>query len=73
MVEWVNASAPPIDSDWRASLEILAIWNIVSQNHTWAYKHIPREQNAIADCLAKLGRMHSWDTMGYTYSLFLAT
>lgn len=61
---------PPTDVDWRAHKEIFDIWKKVKCNKGFNCVHITREQNTLADELAKRGRIIGEDYMGFSFPMF---
>lgn len=59
--------APPLEAEWRAFTEIFDVWKSFKQNEGFKCVHVGREQNGVADSLAKLGRKEGWDITGHTY------
>ncbi|XP_078150218.1 uncharacterized protein LOC144545526 [Carex rostrata] len=59
----------PQEEDWRASRELHEIWRAFKQNSRFSCQHIPRDQNDLADILAKKGRIHGGHFTGYTFPL----
>lgn len=70
LVEAVSDSRPPADVDWRAFSVILKLWDEFRSNENFECIHIARESNTLADRLAKLGRICSWDCTGFTFPCF---
>ncbi|XP_078153121.1 uncharacterized protein LOC144548322 [Carex rostrata] len=67
----VSQFHPPMDTDWRALDDIMQIWEMMKTNQGFVCRHIGREENGIADGLAKLGSRegYAWKYMGFTYPI----
>ena len=64
---------PPMEADWRAFKEFYKAWELFKIYKDFNCTFIQRENNMIADSLAKLGRGNGWDYSGFTFPLFLQT
>lgn len=70
LVQAVSQYQPPLDVDWKAYREVHQIWLAAQRNRGWVFCHINRDQNEIADKLAKLGRIQGHRIVGYRYPIF---
>lgn len=70
LAEAIMEFNPPTDVDWRAHKEIFDIWKKVKCNKGFNCVHITREQNTLADELAKRGRIIGEDYMGFSFPMF---
>ncbi|XP_078154191.1 uncharacterized protein LOC144549360 [Carex rostrata] len=70
LVQAVSQYQPPIDVDWKAYGEIHQMWLAAKRNREWVFCHINRDQNVIADKLAKLGRIEGDRIVGHRYPIY---
>ncbi|XP_078175152.1 uncharacterized protein LOC144568653 [Carex rostrata] len=61
---------PPLEVDWRAHREIFDVWKKMRSNRGFTVLHESRENNGIADSLAKRGRRMGDSFLGFTYPMF---
>lgn len=61
---------PPADVDWRAFAEIFEAWKLLRLNQGFSCVAIPRNQNDMADHLAKTGRIQGEEYTGFTYPIY---
>lgn len=64
LVNACTAQQPPIEVDWKAHKEIYVIWKMIKCNPGFRCCHIGREQNELADFLAKQGRLMGGSYIG---------
>lgn len=70
LVNASNAQQPPVEVDWRAHKEMYDIWKKLKCTPGFTCSHIGREQNELADTLAKKGRILGGSYEGFTFPIF---
>lgn len=65
-----TALTPPIEVDWKAQKEIYDIWKILKCNPGFGCYFVSRNQNEMADELAKRGRIKGGSFTGFTFPSF---
>lgn len=70
LVNAVNSGSPPSHVYWKAFDVILQVWYLFRHNPSFVCYHIDRNQNELADHLAKKGRLQGWDCTSVTFPLF---
>jgi ribonuclease HI len=60
---------PPQEEGLESFQELHEIWRAFKQNSLSSCQHIQRDQNDLADILAKKGRIHGGHFTGYTFPL----
>ena len=65
----VSQFQPPLGSDWRAFEEIMQSWKMMKEHAAFVCRHINREENEVADWLAKMGSKEvvTWNCSRFTY------
>lgn len=69
-VDAVMGSQPPIATDWKAFSEVFNIWKIFQITTGFKCMYVPRSQTALADYLARKGRVEGWDYTGFSFPIF---
>ena len=69
LVEAVNSAQPPVNVDWKASMEVYSLWCGFKKAKGYVCKFTGRENNEIADGLARMGRIQGDTVVGYTYPI----
>lgn len=70
LVDLISNAQPPLEADWRAYHEVHETWQLMKKHNGFSCKHVNRSHNELADLLAKSGRIHGWDSIGFTYPMF---
>lgn len=70
LADAVSQFNPPTAVDWRATREMVCIWEILKANINFKCVHVARCHNVLADYLAGLGRRDRMEYLGFTYPLF---
>lgn len=73
LVTTCTSIGPPIEAEWLAYKEVFDIWKLIKGNRLYQCAYISRENNSMADHLAKKGRIQGWNCQGSTYPIFLDT